>query len=1577
MPISVVHIPQKLSSVIREPPTSVLLSYPPSGSATYSKCKSAPFISQHPSQWLDLMVHSSPEQAKSHPGQLALTNAKRVIRGLPLMRRKRVTTVTQHPPVYLQRNSSFPHGQRSLYLSTSLNHQKCQRAKYSWPIHNPNPSISPNLSGMHSSHRGSRESLKAGLKRTAQKMMKFKGSLEKSQSFDVGGSVKSMKASSCSIGKSSSMKITPMVHSPMGRFLGKSHLLHSKQWKHRTATESMTSPEDVVDDWELDSPDVEVIGLEEEDVVQFSDEDIGQEVTNIEYSYKTLSTAFSDPTLNKSIYAKQFCRSDSTLGPIQVISSDEDTCSSGPASSDFSCPEHEVKRSIFNSRISPTQKFYVSEEELTSQSSLESHFTGPVHVNDLNVSDWSVESPESCQSITTLSVQKCRFKSHSVGECDRRKYNSLIPNVSSDEPPHIFVDETEGADYEKKSFVKTGERKSGLNTIEALSTPGLKSMQMPAIDVLDDVAKQLGDTNVSESSPVKTENCLRPSVLHVSSGILPDIAVTPSSPVMPLKNRNVPLAFSEGYNYELGYSSYSNSSHNIAFLDIESSNAKASERCVTASSSSSSRSEFSNAYDASKVNFPSPAPLLHTSYSDSLITSHSFSYVNTPSLSSSISSPSSPYSSSCNHVASTVSMDSGDLPHCAVAVAAAKCSSHPMYISSLDMLMDARPGSASMVGSPKRSSRSRHTSGCYPISRSPLPTDIDGSKSDSGIGGPAVNGGGGATHSPTHSGKLASPARTPGVTINRRSSDSDLSITPKGGSLAGSGGSSGGGGGAGGVGGGTGKGGTLAGVHRPVMTQDSFDMLEYPFLTMKKFPSGFLLHLGGTVSARSVKLLDRTHTPEEVETRDNWWTQLRMEIRSHTRALACNVVLGYEEFTTISDEVCVLNATGTAAVISLHYLDADTSLNLSGAGKTCRDSMTLSLDRKDFEQQQQLQTQQQQGQQTQQPMKSYKEPHSGSQTCMSRSHPCIEDGCSVESSGHLAQNMSSIGASSGPQLLHSTGSAMHSTLPLCTMCHIPYSETSLPFRVKISKCAVCRKGKVPDVLFTTLEPPSGIPITGRGCLIQARVARPKRDLKGELNAKEISDSLPFLEYELHKQLINKMKIKGMNGLFSLRVRVTVGERLVVGIATATAVFLTALQPPPVPRVTSGSSCRENERQITEVQKMLQNTIARNKECYGTKHIVSEPLMDDVNGSHNSDTEDSEDDLPEIDLSSGNKDTCVLELDDKEDAEMIGLLVDGCNPTQLVTVSTQSPPGIPKENVVTNLQMFTRVWRAKVPNVLGHGSFNQYFDRLLQSVYFKVRKLAPCIIAGMQVNVLIPEEDELQISLFGMVMGQGKPTASLTQPQSNLTSSVSSYPEAIVKKSKQDDSELIFKMEECIPPVEDAMKGKNVPNQPPHKSVKQPLIVNASVLSTTSIASSGSSQRSSTRSKSEQKCTTYHTPPRDRYGVEITPLSYVPGGRIERYLGNLNFFFIRESTSIKESGGLSGFMGSFVTEVLALVRAHVAALGGNAMISYFMSECVLLHNPYKNQGQCLINVGGDVVQVMYNAGSSLHDAMVEE
>lgn len=57
---------------------------------------------------------------------------------------------------------------------------------------------------------------------------------------------------------------------------------------------------------------------------------------------------------------------------------------------------------------------------------------------------------------------------------------------------------------------------------------------------------------------------------------------------------------------------------------------------------------------------------------------------------------------------------------------------------------------------------------------------------------------------------------------------------------------------------------------------------------------------GGTVSARCVKLLERTSADlEEAEARNSWWAQLRGEVRMHAKALGCNAVLGYNEFTAI------------------------------------------------------------------------------------------------------------------------------------------------------------------------------------------------------------------------------------------------------------------------------------------------------------------------------------------------------------------------------------------------------------------------------------------------------------------------------------------------------------------------------------------------------------------------------------------------------------------------------------------------------------------------------------------------------
>lgn len=56
----------------------------------------------------------------------------------------------------------------------------------------------------------------------------------------------------------------------------------------------------------------------------------------------------------------------------------------------------------------------------------------------------------------------------------------------------------------------------------------------------------------------------------------------------------------------------------------------------------------------------------------------------------------------------------------------------------------------------------------------------------------------------------------------------------------------------------------------------------------------------------------------------------------------------------------------------------------------------------------------------------------------------------------------------------------------CGFCHIPYDELNMPFPAHLTYCYNCRKQKVPDVLFTTIDLPTDAIVIGKGCLIQAR-----------------------------------------------------------------------------------------------------------------------------------------------------------------------------------------------------------------------------------------------------------------------------------------------------------------------------------------------------------------------------------------------------------------------------------------------------------------------------------------------------------
>ncbi|KAI9592149.1 hypothetical protein BDF19DRAFT_425641 [Syncephalis fuscata] len=554
----------------------------------------------------------------------------------------------------------------------------------------------------------------------------------------------------------------------------------------------------------------------------------------------------------------------------------------------------------------------------------------------------------------------------------------------------------------------------------------------------------------------------------------------------------------------------------------------------------------------------------------------------------------------------------------------------------------------------------------------------------------------------------------------------------------------------------------------------AFRTTDQELFAVDTFPPGAIIRLGGLVTAKSVKLIDSGNPT----IREAWWNELREEIRGHARTLGCSSVIGYAEMTAIHDDLCVLSVTGTAAIIEL------------GSGGSMLGQLTSPIS------------------------------HSfmGNNERRGSSGGGNGSGAINSNSGVLHARKSSYEPNS--TMMSSSGS--HDKAPWasrsmpshkarrikrpsgCRMLHLPYHRSESPFTMNYVKCGCCRKRFVPEILLTTVERPSELDIVGEGCFVQAHLCRAKKRKEGESNATIISEAMPFIEYDIHRQLVYKLRIQGMNAIFGLRIELAIGDSLIVAVATGMAYYLTALPTPPALRIARNLEVLDEEdRNLLELQRRIMILSEQNRATLdhafqmkkqqqqldnsSNNAIIitttnmdaipiayrsspwSHPVLASASPSNNnnknsnnnnnnnnniiesesssSSSSDSEDELD----AEARRRHAVVHIDDDTDEDLLAVLLDPVfGDTFKLSCELAHPP---RDRPYQMVQLVHVVKQSAITSMDHHP--NRQFSNIIRQLYEELRvrllTLEPCLLGGIQLMVQLPHAYEVQVQLIASVL----------------------------------------------------------------------------------------------------------------------------------------------------------------------------------------------------------------------------------
>ena len=211
------------------------------------------------------------------------------------------------------------------------------------------------------------------------------------------------------------------------------------------------------------------------------------------------------------------------------------------------------------------------------------------------------------------------------------------------------------------------------------------------------------------------------------------------------------------------------------------------------------------------------------------------------------------------------------------------------------------------------------------------------------------------------------------------------------------------------------------------------------------------------------------------------------------------------------------------------------------------------------------------------------------------------------------------------------------------------------------------------------------------------------------------------------------------------------------------------------------------------------------------------------------------------------------------------------------------------------------------------SLNHLLRSMCNRLCFKVQRMSPCALLGLDVQVRLPGEDVVEICLTALIaydpnenklLRSMNETSELSSDYSHLAEILNRTPVVASVSSEVQLEVSPLPNQLSIPRVE---TGKSRPFAPSF--------------------------------------------------VFITPLARVTGYHVKMYCGLVVLHFIREGAQTLETASINSYNHKFILEVMAVAKAHVRCIGGNALLSFRILPQETAEEDVE-KAYCMITIGGD-------------------